>query len=96
MKKEFEKGICKGNDCINLIYTKYLFYFYSIAWDIVCYIYLNQYNYCLGYKPPVHTINIFANMMRICNKRGKNVYGNVYNFEESEIKNYKIEDSQNI
>ena len=35
-------------------------------------------------------------MKRICNKIGKNINGNAYNFEESEIKNYKIEESQNI
>ena len=28
MKKEFEKRTCKGNDNINLIYTKYQFNLY--------------------------------------------------------------------
>ena len=35
-------------------------------------------------------------MKRICNKIGNNINDNVYNFEESEIKNYKKEESQNI
>ena len=35
-------------------------------------------------------------MKRICNKIRNNINGNVYNFEESEIKNYKKEESQNI